>query len=40
MDRRKFFRLLGAGGLLSLMKARAQGAPWTKKTFETLTPLG
>jgi sulfane dehydrogenase subunit SoxC len=40
MDRRKFFRLLGAGGLLSLMKGRAQGAPWTEKTFETLKTLG
>ncbi len=40
MDRRKFFRLLGAGGLFSLLKGRAQGAPWDERAFATLSALG
>ncbi len=33
MDRKGFFRLLGAGGLLGLLKGKAQGLPWTEETF-------
>ncbi len=40
MDRRRFFRLLGAGGLLGLLKGKAQGLPWTEETFAPTKTLG
>ncbi|ADW22705.1 MULTISPECIES: sulfite dehydrogenase [Thermus] len=40
MDRRKFFRLLGAGGVLGLLKARAQTPPWDEETFAPMKTLG
>ena len=40
MDRRRFFRILGAGGLLGLLKAKAQGLPWTEETFAPTKTLG
>lgn len=40
MDRRKFFRLIGAGSLLGLLKAKAQGSPWREETFAPLRGLG
>lgn len=41
MDRRKFFRLLGGGVLLSpLLKAQAQPKAWEEKTLEPMKTLG
>lgn len=40
MDRRKFFRLLGAGSVLALFKARAQTPPWDEETFAPMKTLG
>lgn len=40
MDRRKFFRLLGAGGLFGLLKAKAQTPPWDEDTFAPMKTLG